>query len=841
MPTGRTPLLFPHDDRARYDRHQLAFGRAVTLLLMVAPLFISASYLLADRPRGLAVALPFAAVGAAGFALLARGRARRAFLLLVYGTWISAFHVLVATDGVRSSAVSALPLVILISGWLVGTRHTIALTAITLPLLFGLAAAEALGAFTAVRLATTPLHTALEQSVIALTAGTLGYFAARSLQGRFHRLEESQRSLQEKVDELSVREREIEGLRRRFEALFRHGPTPTVFGVPGEGTILDCNEAFAVLVGRPREELVGRNSAGIGYWKDLAERERAYEVLRRDGRLEGFETVFLRPDGEERHCLLQWQLIELDGQTLQIAEIADITALRRAQAAQRESEGRFAAAFFASPNAVLFTRARDHVIVEVNPSFERLTGYAREEIVGHTALELGLWRDATVRDRIIGRVLMGEKVVEEPFQALVRGARVLDCRYSGTLVEIEGEMHVLSIARDVSAETRALAALAARERELDAAIRQLRVQVSLHELTESVARVGHWFTDTVHDRVEWSRSLYEISGVAERGPMTVAESRGLVRLEEREDFEEARRRRDGKPGIFHFRRPDGEARWVRASILQAPGDAAGFFGVVQDISDEYRAKLALEKLNAELEQRVAERTAELLAANSELDAFSYSVAHDLNAPLRAINGFAGILEEEAGAKLAPSERGHLARIREGTERMGELIRDLLQLSHVTRAELHRRRVDLSGLAREIAADLAAQQPGRAVDWRIEDGLVGHGDPGLLRVALRNLLENAWKYTRDRPRPVIEFGCRRPEGQEPEYFVRDNGAGFDMAQARRIFTPFQRLHAEGEFEGSGIGLATVQRVLFRHGGRARADSAPGEGATIYFTLPAPPGA
>jgi light-regulated signal transduction histidine kinase (bacteriophytochrome) len=245
---------------------------------------------------------------------------------------------------------------------------------------------------------------------------------------------------------------------------------------------------------------------------------------------------------------------------------------------------------------------------------------------------------------------------------------------------------------------------------------------------------------------------------------------------------------------------------------------------------------AIERLNAELERRVADRTAQLLASNTEFEAFSYSVSHDLRAPLRAIAGFSRALEEDYGANLDETARDYLRRIQSGSKRMGDLIDDLLNLARISRSDLRLRPVDLSKLARKIGAEAAAQS-GRAIDFVVTPGLSARADPDLLRVALTNLIDNAWKYTRQTAAPRVEFTrLPVPDADGATVFlVRDNGAGFDMRYASKLFGAFQRLHHVDDFEGTGIGLATVRRILHRHGGRIWAEAAPGEGARFYFTL------
>ena len=234
-----------------------------------------------------------------------------------------------------------------------------------------------------------------------------------------------------------------------------------------------------------------------------------------------------------------------------------------------------------------------------------------------------------------------------------------------------------------------------------------------------------------------------------------------------------------------------------------------------------------------LEALVAERTADLRAANAELEAFSYSVSHDLRAPLRSIHGFSQALLEDYRDRLDATGSDHLRRVCAAAERMGTLIDDLLELSRVTRSELELGTVDLTAMARRVAAELQQADPARAVDLAVQEGLTATGDPRLVRLVLQNLIENAWKFTSRQARATIEVGASADGGGV--FFVRDDGAGFDMTYADKLFGVFQRLHAAGDFPGTGVGLAVVQRIVQRHGGRAWAEAAPDRGATFYFTL------
>jgi light-regulated signal transduction histidine kinase (bacteriophytochrome) len=240
------------------------------------------------------------------------------------------------------------------------------------------------------------------------------------------------------------------------------------------------------------------------------------------------------------------------------------------------------------------------------------------------------------------------------------------------------------------------------------------------------------------------------------------------------------------------------------------------------------------RVNAELERRVTERTRQLEAANRELEAFAYAVSHDLRAPLRSMSGFSQILQENAPPGLDEKSRHYLQRIHDASVRMSSLIDDLLNLSRIGRSELTARPISLSQIAAEAAAAIRERHPTREVQLEITQGMEVSADPRLLRIALENLLSNAWKYTSRSPQARVAVGTQTGDSG-PVYFVRDNGVGFDMKYADKLFVPFQRLHPESEFPGSGIGLVTVQRIVARHGGRIWADAKPDEGATFYFTI------
>jgi signal transduction histidine kinase len=287
---------------------------------------------------------------------------------------------------------------------------------------------------------------------------------------------------------------------------------------------------------------------------------------------------------------------------------------------------------------------------------------------------------------------------------------------------------------------------------------------------------------------------------------------------------------------FRHTAPDGRRSWIRA-------DGRGFsgrrprlrmVGVVQDVTERRMAEEHARELNDQLESTVRERTAALQASLDELNTFSYSVAHDLRAPLRSILGFSERLKAEYGAQMEPECRHYIDRVHDSGQRMAEVIDALLALARLTRIEMRRKKVNLSEMVRREMQALREEQPQRIVDCVVEDAIAVSADPALLRIVIENLLRNAWKFTSRHATARIEFGCdlTRPE---PAYFICDDGAGFDGARAAQMFVPFRRLHPAREFEGIGVGLATVKRIIQRHGGTIWAKGEPEKGARISFTL------
>lgn len=371
----------------------------------------------------------------------------------------------------------------------------------------------------------------------------------------------------------------------------------------------------------------------------------------------------------------------------------------------------------------------------------------------------------------------------------------------------------------------------------------LRISEASLANAQRIAHIGSWDWNIVANELEWSDEIYRIFGVApQEFGATYDAFIGYVHPDDREfvarEVNEALLGR--KPySIDHRIVLSGGAEKIvheqAEVIFDETGRAVKMSGTIQDVTERKKAEEEVRKLNVELEQRVAGRIRELQGAYQELEAFSYSVAHDLRAPLRIIDGFSRILLKDYDESLDSTGRDYLARLQGASQRMGQLIDALLKLSHVMRTGIAREDVDLSAVAGNVAEELKKSQPERRAVFVIKEGLFVKADTSLLRLVMENLIGNAWKFTSKKEEAAIEVGMETAADGSAVYFVRDNGAGFDMKYSDRLFNPFQRLHTEMEFPGTGIGLATVQRIIQRHGGRIWAVGQKDRGATFYFTL------
>jgi PAS domain S-box-containing protein len=587
------------------------------------------------------------------------------------------------------------------------------------------------------------------------------------------------------------------------------------------------------------------------------------------------ELPAVRKDGAEITIEIVLSSIELieglgeAGGRLVLAIIRDVTERKEADEAIKESEERFRSLVQNTSDTITILEG-DGTIRYVSPAVERMTGHTPQEQVGTNAFDSVHQDDRQRASGIFAEILRSPEL-HPPLEFRVPH-KVGSWRYLEhvvtNLLDDPAVRGVVINSRDVTERKRAEEEVRRLNQGLEARVaeRTIQLESALAELEqrerglrESERQLRQLFENSadalfVHDErgriVDCNAQACRALGYTreELLELSVADlAAHLISEQERQEkkgqtlWERAMR---GEPGRLvgyeenELRRKDGTTFPVEVGVgaIEYQGRRL-IFASARDITERKRAEEELRRLNEELEGRVRWRTAQLEAFNSELEAFSYSVSHDLRAPLRAIEGFSQILLEDYEDKLDEEGKLYLRRTKNASQRMGHLIDDLLNLSRMTRSEMRRESVDLSALINAVVEELRGTWPEHDVDVVVEEGLVANADESLLRVALQNLIGNAWKFTRDQPDPRIEFGMLEHE-DAPAYFVLDNGVGFDMAYADKLFGAFQRLHSTGEFEGTGIGLATVQRIIHRHGGRVWAEGQTGKGATFFFTLSEP---
>jgi len=628
------------------------------------------------------------------------------------------------------------------------------------------------------------------------------------------------------VRDITDRRRADRALREseeRYRRLVEYNPAAIL--VHQKGKIVYANATALKLIGaRSADEVIGRTALDFVHpdFRAIVKRRMAaiYNNRSYGGQL---EETFIRMDGTPVDVDVAGIPTTYNGKPAAQVVFWDISGRKRAERQLKQSEQDYRGLFENAHDAIIVIEPESEIILEANQRAGKMYGFPLSELIGMSLKKLS--KDVTSGQEKIRKTLK-KKVYHniETVQFRKDGSE-MHLEINAAVIEYQNRTAILCINRDVTDRKHAEQALKESEKNY---------RLLFNNAVDSI-----YIQDAQGRFIDVNRSAVRMYGYPKswligRSPVDIS-APGKNDLEK--TFKLIQKAFRGKPQRFQFwgQRKNGEIFPKEVTLKRG-----GYFGqevviaFARDISEQKKNEDAIRALNRDLEQRVKERTTHLTAVNRELEAFSYSVSHDLRAPLRGINGFSQALLEDYSDKLDDTGKDYLARVRRASERMAVLIDDLLTLSRISRDDMSMEETNLSRLAREIAADLSQTDRDRRVRWKIQPDIIVMGDTRLLRVMLTNLLQNAWKFTSKKADATIEFGQRNIKGRKT-YFVRDNGAGFDMEFADKLFGPFQRLHSQSEFEGTGVGLATVQRIVHRHNGQVWAEGKENHGATIYFHL------
>jgi PAS domain S-box-containing protein len=628
-------------------------------------------------------------------------------------------------------------------------------------------------------------------------------------------------SLSTDITERKQMEKALKDSEEKFYKAFRSIPESIAISRVSDGVILDVNDNFCRVAKRPYDEIIGHTDTELNFSLLPGNRERDIQIIKEQGGIKNREIIFNADTDKVRAILFSADIIDFGGVPCVISISTDITERKRLEKALQESEEKFSKAFHVIPESVSIARLSDGVLVDVNESFCRHNDLKREEIIGHTPVELGLLAQSGGGYKDYDAKYEQAHLDNVEFEFKLKNGEIHTVLVSADVFNIRGEPHVLSIGNDISDRKRMEVALRESEEKFSKAFHAIPESISIAtvdkgiflDVNDSFLHSNNLTREQVIGHSAMELKLWNNPKEHEEMVRLVKE-RGSVVNDERQ---------------FVLESGDKVTLLFSANIVQIAGRPC-LISITNNITARKQMEEQLKKALAELQNS----SARLKATNKELESFSYSISHDLRSPLRSIDGFSQALLEDYAPQLDETARDYLNRMRGASQKMGDLIDGLLKLSRLTRNEMHYESVDLSALALEITSRMQETEPGRKAVFDIKPGLKTAGDAQMLRVMMENLLSNAWKFTSKVPEAHIQFGSNIRGGEET-FFIKDNGAGFDMTYRDKLFGAFQRLHNNADFPGTGIGLATVMRIINRHGGSIRAEGAVGQGATFYFTL------
>jgi PAS domain S-box-containing protein len=631
--------------------------------------------------------------------------------------------------------------------------------------------------------------------------------------------------------DISERKQAEEDLRRaaRYSRSLIEASLDPLVTISKAGKITDVNEATEKATGIPRDRLIG--SDFCNYFTEPQKAREGYARVFEQGFIRDYPLAIRNISGAVMDVLYNATVFKgADGEVDDVfAAARDITGPKQSQEALNRSESRYRSLVTATAQ-IVWTTNREGDVVDDMPMWRAYTGMTWEQIAGSGWLNSLHPEDRTRTGQVWAKAWRNRERYETEYRIRRHDGEYRTFSVRGVpVLENEGAVREwVGTCTDIT--------------ERKQAEEELRLSRERLALAQKSAHSGTFDWDMRNNINLWTPEVEEVHGLApgEFGG-TLEDWEALVLPEDLPaaiaSIESSLRNGEFAGELRIRRRNDGEIRWItaRAKILyDDQRQPWRMIGLNMDVTERKRAEEEVRKLNNELEERVMQRTAQLAAANKELEAFTYSVSHDLRAPLRHISGFSKILSEEFSESLPDEARHHVQRIQEGTRRMGQLVDDLLNLGRVGRKELSLQVAGLHSIVDEVIRNLKSEVGNRQVDWKIGDLPYVECDTALIEQVFQNLLSNALKFTRPRTQTVIEIGQMQKDGN-PVVYVKDNGVGFSMKYADKLFGVFQRLHRVEDFEGTGVGLATVQRIIQKHGGRIWAEAELDKGASFYFTL------
>ncbi|MEZ5646554.1 MAG: PAS domain S-box protein [Burkholderiaceae bacterium] len=838
------PATLSTDDQSAADaaRRNATLG-IVSLVVAIAATLVALLLFLTSHYRSNAVAPALIAAATWTCALLVRrNRSDLVPHIFVATVMAAAFISIVAFGSVRSAGTVLLTALVVVAGLFVGPRALLATVLTGIGGLGVLIFAEGRG------LLRTPQMDA-GFAVWLVHATTMTSMAIMIFHAR-RSLESAHGQTRQELHRRRQTEQERDRLIRRFRRMFHGSPSPMVVQSAISGVILDVNPAFERAYGYTSEQMLGRTDHF--FWADPNVRKEHARHLLKQRRIMHYEMQAIRSDGQTCQVLLSSELSDEENDRLVISTLIDVTEQRRVLDELHRSRERFAKAFNFSPLKMTISRLSDGSFIEVNEVEDRVQGLAPQEVVGRTSVEVGTWLTQNDRDAFVALLRHAGRVHGYDTVMRHKDGSLCQARLWAELIDIDNEPCILACTVDVTEEKRREQQLLKLARGMSGTSAQdVFASLTMHMvklLEADMASVAERLPDgRMRTLAVWldGRPVpnfdYELPGTPCEAAMI---QRELCVFPDALDQQFASHEplvREGFKAYVGQRLQDATALplgvinifWRRPIRLEP--DSWAMMSIFAGRANAELLRLQRERevqaLNASLEYRVQERTADLKKLNAELDSFAYSVSHDLKSPLRSIDGFTRLLGEQLADRMSPDEAAMMGRIVAATSRMSSLIADLLALARVSQGPLARETVNLSLLVHDILDQEQQRRPDRTIQRVIAPELYVSCDPRLARIALENLLGNALKYSRERNPAIIEVG----RGEGAELFVRDNGVGFDIAFADKLFKPFQRLHLPSQFEGTGIGLATVRRIVERHGGQVCGHSESGHGAEFRFSF------